>query len=139
MEDELRLQSRATEKCYDQIFEERKELEEKTSEEALLIVQKTYDLWGYQKERDEARRLQRSGNSRRVKKEMDLQHSFSSESCRSSTVDHVEEMNSGVSEKRGRKYKRRWRRLRGKRREEEKRMHGGWTRRGKRGCPRPES
>ena len=92
MEDELRLQSRATEKYYDQIFEEKKELEEKTSQEALLIVQKTYDLWSYQNERDEARRLQRSGNSRRVKKEMDLQHSFSSESCRSSTVDHVEEM-----------------------------------------------
>ena len=30
--------------------------------------------------------------SRRVKKEMDLQHPFSSESCRSSTVDHDEEM-----------------------------------------------
>ena len=33
--------------------------------------------------------LQSSGNSR-VKKEMDLQHPFSSESCRSSTVDHDE-------------------------------------------------
>ena len=32
-------------------------MEEKKSEEALLIVQKTYDLWGYQNERDEARRL----------------------------------------------------------------------------------
>ena len=35
-------------------------------------------------ERDKARSLQRSGHSRRVKKEMDLQHPFSSsESCRS--------------------------------------------------------
>ena len=55
-------------------------------------MQKKYELWRYQNERDEARRLQRSGNSRRVKKEMDLQHPFSSESCRSSTVDHDEEM-----------------------------------------------
>ena len=70
MEDELRLQNTATEKYYDQIFEEKKELEEKKSEEALLIVQKTSDLWRKQNERDEARRLQRSGNSRRVKKEI---------------------------------------------------------------------
>ena len=68
MEDKIRLQSRATDKYYDQIFEEKKELEEKESEEAQLIVQKKYGLWRYQKERDEARRLQRSGSSRRVKK-----------------------------------------------------------------------
>ena len=67
-------------------------MEEKKSEEALPIVQKKHDIWRYQNERDGARRLLRSGNSRRVKKEMDLQHSFSSESCRSSTVDHVEEI-----------------------------------------------
>ena len=42
-EDKMRLQRRATEK-YDQIFEEMKELEEKKSEEALLLVQKKYDL-----------------------------------------------------------------------------------------------
>ena len=55
-------------------------------------MQKKYGLWRYQKERDEARRLQRSGSSRRVKKEMDLQNPFCLESCRSSTVVHVEEM-----------------------------------------------
>ena len=56
------------------------------------MVQKKYDLWRYQNERNEARRLQRSGNSRRMKKEVDLQYLFSSESGRSSTVDNVEEM-----------------------------------------------
>ena len=53
-----------------------------------------------QNERDEARRLQSSENSRRVRKEMDLQHHFSSESCRSSTVDHDEEMTLEVPRKR---------------------------------------
>ena len=45
MEDKFELQSRATERCHDQIFEEIKELEEKESEEALLMVQKKHDLW----------------------------------------------------------------------------------------------
>ena len=36
--------------------------------------------------------MQRSGNSRRMKKDMDLQNLLSYESCSSSTVDHVEEM-----------------------------------------------
>ena len=62
-EDKLKLQSRATERYHDQIFEEMKELEEKESEEALPLVQKKHDLWGYQNERDEARKLQSSGNS----------------------------------------------------------------------------
>ena len=61
MEDRLELQSRATEGYHDQIFEEINKLEEKKSEEALLLVQK---------------------------KGLDLQHPFSSESWRSSTVDH---------------------------------------------------
>ena len=69
-----------------------KELEEKKSEEARPLVQKRHDVLRYQNESDEARRLQRSGNSRRMKKEMDLQNLLSFESCRSSTVDHVEEM-----------------------------------------------
>ena len=58
MEDKLELQSRATETYHDKIFQEMKELEEKKSEEALLLVQKRHDLWSYQNERDEARRLQ---------------------------------------------------------------------------------
>ena len=41
------------------------------SEEALLLVQKKRDLWRYQNERDEARRLQRSGSSKRMKKVAD--------------------------------------------------------------------
>ena len=92
MEDKLKLQSRANKRYHDLIFEEMKELEEKKSEEALQMVQKKHSLWRYQNEREEAGRLQSSGNSRRVKKGLDLQHPTSSESCRSSTVDHDEEM-----------------------------------------------
>ena len=44
MEDKLKLQSRANERYHDQIFEEIKELEQKKSEEALLLVQKKYDV-----------------------------------------------------------------------------------------------
>ena len=40
VEDKISLQSRATEKYCEKIFEEMKELEEKKSEEALLLVQK---------------------------------------------------------------------------------------------------
>ena len=54
MEDKLELQSRATERYHDQIFEELMELEEKKSEEALLLVQTKHDLWRYQNERDDA-------------------------------------------------------------------------------------
>ena len=43
LEDKTRMQSRATE-SYDQTFEEMKELEEKKSEEASLLVQKKFDL-----------------------------------------------------------------------------------------------
>ena len=39
VEDKIRLQSRATEKYNEQIFEEMKELEEKKSNDALLLVQ----------------------------------------------------------------------------------------------------
>ena len=62
VEDKIRMQNRAAEKYYEQIFEKMKELEEKKSEEALQLVQKKYDLWRYQNERDEARRLQRYGS-----------------------------------------------------------------------------
>ena len=88
----FRLQSIATEKHYEQIFKEMKEPEGKKSEEALLLVQKKHDLWRYHNESDEARRLQRSGSLRRMKKEVDSQDVLSFESCRSSAVDHVEEM-----------------------------------------------
>ena len=50
MEDNLKLQSRATARYHDQIFEEITEQEEKKSEEALLLVQKRHDLWSYGRE-----------------------------------------------------------------------------------------
>ena len=40
VEDTIRLQSRATEKYYEHIFVEMKELEEKKSKEALLLVRR---------------------------------------------------------------------------------------------------
>ena len=92
IEDKIRLQRRATEKYYEQIFEDMKELEEKKSEEASPLVQKKHTLWKYQNEKDDARRLQRSGSSRRTKKEADSQDFLSVQSCRSSAVDHVEEI-----------------------------------------------
>ena len=55
-------------------------------------MQKKHDLWRCHNESDEARRLQRSGSSRRMKKEVDSQGLLSCESCRSSAADHVEEM-----------------------------------------------
>ena len=55
-------------------------------------MQKKHDLWRYQNERDEAKRSQSSGNSRPMKKEVDSQNLLSCKSCRSSAVDHVEEM-----------------------------------------------
>ena len=59
-----------------------KELEEKNSKEASLLVQKKHTLWRYQNERDVATRLQRFGSSRRMKKEADSQDLLSFESCR---------------------------------------------------------
>ena len=73
VEHKIRMQSRATENNYGQIFEEMKELEEKQLEEALLIVHEIYYCWRSQKERHEAGRLQRSGRSRTIKEEADSQ------------------------------------------------------------------
>ena len=75
-----------------QISDEMKELEEMKSEEALLLVQKKFELWRYQNEGDEARRLQRYGSSRMMMMEADSQDLLSFQSCRSSAVDHVEEI-----------------------------------------------
>ena len=55
-------------------------------------MQKKQDLWKCQNESDEARRLRSSGNLRRMKKEADTQDLLSFDSCRSSAVDHVEQM-----------------------------------------------
>ena len=65
----------------------------------MLLVQKEYDSWRYQNARDEARRLQRSGNSRRMKKEADSQDLLSFESCRSSAGGSSRRDESGVSGK----------------------------------------
>ena len=68
IEDKTGLRSRATDNITNRFFEEMKELEEKKSEEALLLVQKKSTLCGkHQNERDVARRLQRFGSSRRMK------------------------------------------------------------------------
>ena len=88
VEDKIRLQSRATGKYYEQIFGEMKELEEKKS----ATCAEKHILMRYQNERDEARRLQRSGSSRGTRKEADLQDILSFESCRSSAVDYIEEI-----------------------------------------------
>ena len=56
------------------------------------MVQKKHDSWRYQNERDEARRLQSSGNSKRVRKGLDLQQPTFSQSCRSTKVAQDEEM-----------------------------------------------
>ena len=98
VEDKIWLQRRATAKYYEQIFEEMKELEEKKSKDALLLVQK-HTLWRYQNDRDEARRLQRSGSSRGKRKEADLQDLLSFKSCRSSEVDFIEETSPESSRK----------------------------------------
>ena len=58
-----------------------------------MQVAEKHDLWRYQNERDEARRLQRSGSPRRMKKEMGSQNLVSIESCGSRRRDE-----SGVSE-----------------------------------------
>ena len=72
VEDKIRLQSRAREKYYEQIFEEMKELEENKAKEALLLMQTKHTLMR--------------------RKEADLQDLLSAESCRSSAVDYVEEI-----------------------------------------------
>ena len=92
IEDKNQVSEQSNGKYHEPIFEEMKELEEKKSNEALLLVQKRYTLWKYQNERDVARRLQRFGNTRRMKKEADSQDLLSFDSCRSFVVDQVEEM-----------------------------------------------
>ena len=54
----LRVQGRAGERLQDQIIEEIKELECTKTEEALQIAEKEHDLWMYQNEKEEAKRLQ---------------------------------------------------------------------------------
>ena len=58
IEGKLRVQDRASERLQDQIIEEIKELECTKTEEALQIAEKDHDLWMYQNEKEEAKRLQ---------------------------------------------------------------------------------
>ena len=54
----LRVQDGASERLQDQIVEEVKELENTKTEEALQLAEKERDLWMYQNEKEEAKRLQ---------------------------------------------------------------------------------
>ena len=74
-----------------------RELEEKKSKEALLLIQKKNILIRYHSERDKTRMLQRSGGSRVVRNEADTQDTLSSESCMSSAACDIEEMSSETS------------------------------------------
>ena len=65
IEGKLKVQSRANERLHDHIIEEIKEVEHERTEEALKMVQKKNDWWRYQNERDEARRLQGAGKTRK--------------------------------------------------------------------------
>ena len=58
IEGKLRVQDRASERLQDQIIEEMKELERTKTEESLQIAEKDHDLWMYQNEKEEAKRLQ---------------------------------------------------------------------------------
>ena len=64
VEDKIRLESKATERYCETIFEELRELEEKKSKEALLLSQKKHILIRNQSERDKSRMLKRLGGSR---------------------------------------------------------------------------
>ena len=61
MEDKIRIQSKATEKYYETIFEELKELEEKESKEALVVVQKKHIFVRCQSARARARNAAEAG------------------------------------------------------------------------------
>ena len=97
VEDKIRLQSKATEKYYETIFEELRKLEEKKSKEALLLVQKRHILIRYQSERDKAGMLQRLGGSRAMRNGLDTQDTLSFESCSSSMSCDMEEVSSESS------------------------------------------
>ena len=91
-QDKMRLQSRALAKYHEQIFEEMKDLEETKSKRGCATCAEKHISMRYQNEKDEARRLQRSGSSRLTRKEADLQDLLSFESCTSSAADYIEEI-----------------------------------------------
>ena len=65
IEGKLRVQDRASERLQDQIIEEIKELESTQTEEAMQLVRKEHDVWMYQNEKEEAKRLQGARNPRK--------------------------------------------------------------------------
>ena len=99
VEDKVRLQSKATEKYYETIFDELRELEGKKAKEALLLVQKKHILIRYQSERDKARMLQSMGGSRARRNWFDTQDTFSFVSCSPSMACDMEEVYSESSRK----------------------------------------
>ena len=92
VEDKSRLQRKAPEKYYETIFEEMRELEEKKSKEALVLVQKKHILSRCQSERERARTLQRLGGSRATRHWTDARDTMSVESCSSSMACDMEEV-----------------------------------------------
>ena len=96
VEDRTRLQSNATEKYYETIFEELRELVQKKSKEALVRVQKKHILSRCENERDRARMLQRLEGIRHWTGTRDI---MSVESCSSSMTDDMEEVCSESSRK----------------------------------------
>ena len=58
IEGKLSVQERASERMQDRIIEEIKDLVHRTTEEALQIAEKEHDLWMYQNEKEETKRLQ---------------------------------------------------------------------------------
>ena len=99
VEDKIRIQSKATEKYNETIFEEMRELEEKKSKEALVPVQKKHMLIRCQSESDKARMLQRLRESRAMRNGFDTQDTLSFESCSSSMACDMEEVSSESSKK----------------------------------------
>ena len=89
-EDKISTLSKATEKYCETIFEELKDLEEKKSREALVLIQKKHILIRCQNEREKARMLQRLGGPRAIGRRSDAQDTFSFESCSSCEVCHCE-------------------------------------------------
>ena len=106
IEGKLRVHSRASEILQDQIIEEIKEMKHKRTEEALELVRKETDLWNYQNEKEEAKRLQGARKLKRKDEENGLG------------------TNQEISQNG----------LTGKRREVWKKASGGWSLRVKRKC-----
>ena len=99
VEDKIRFQRKATEKYCETVFEELRKLEEKTSKEALVLVQKKHILLRCQSEKEKAKILQRSGGSRATRNRSGAQDTLSFESCSSSMACDLEEVSSESSKR----------------------------------------